>query len=99
MPWKKKAFAEDNHWVIERYNESKRYIDKLRNDKGKIPLASWKKDYDNLSLELRELDRDYQQLKDEVGEVGKVRVKVYDILRKEKQRGQLLQKRSQDMER
>jgi len=37
---------------------------------------------------LRELDGEYQALKNKVAEVDKIRVRVYDILRKEKQRGQ-----------
>jgi len=49
MPWKKKSFAAENSWIVERYNEAKQYIDGVRNANGKIPLASWQKEYSELA--------------------------------------------------
>ena len=95
MPWKKKAFTEENRWLVENYNNAKRYIDDEKNADGKIPTYTWQKEHDKLSAKLRELDGKYQALKSEVDQVSKFRVKVYDVLRKEQQMGQPTQKRSQ----
>ena len=83
-----KAFAEDNRYIVDSYNEEKCYIDSVRNDKGKIPINAWQKKYSKLSVQLRELDSEYHDIKNEVAEVDKIRVKVYDVLRNERQRGQ-----------
>jgi hypothetical protein len=60
----------------------------LQNANGKIPMHSWQKEHANLTAELRELDRDYRQLKTDVDTVNKIRTDVYNILRKEQQREQ-----------
>ena len=99
MPWKKKSFAADNSWIVERYNEAKQYINGVRNANGKIPLASWQKEYSELSKKIEELDGKYQTLKTKVAQADRFRVRVYDVLRKEKQRIQPVQKRSRDVDR
>jgi 23S rRNA A1618 N6-methylase RlmF len=98
MPWKKKSFAADNSWIVEHYNEAKQYIDGVRNANGKIPLATWQKKYSELSKKIEELDGRYQILKTKVAQANRFRVRVYDVLRKEKQKTQPMKKRSQDME-
>ena len=85
LPWKKKAFEEDNRWIIENYNTAKRIMDKLRNKNNKIPLNSWHNEHSKLSAELKALDGKYLNLKNEIAQVNKIRIKVYDILRKERQ--------------
>jgi len=97
MPWKKKSFAADNSWIVERYNEAKQYIDGVRNANGKIPLATWQKEHSELSKKIEELDGRYQILKTKVAQANRFRVRVYDVLRKEKQKTQPVQKRSQDI--
>ena len=99
MPWKKKAFEQDNHFIVDNYNAAKRYMDNVQNDKKQIPTNAWRNEYGELSGELQKLDREYKNLKTEVDSVNKIRVKVYDILRKEQQRTQPMQKRSQGLER
>ena len=96
-PWKKKAFQQEHGYIVGLYETSKDYMDCVRNSKNQIPINAWKKEYTDLSLELRELDRAYQNLKAEVDSVSKIRVTVYDILRKEQQRGQPI--RAQGLER
>ena len=83
LPWKKKSFEEDNRYIVERYSESKHYMDRVKNDKGQIPINAWRKEYSELSARLRELDGEYQALKNEVAQVDKIRVEVYDILREQ----------------
>jgi len=90
--------AADNSWIVERYNEAKQYIDSVRNANGKIPLASWQKEHSELSKKAEELDGKYQILKTKVAQANRFRVRVYDVLRKEKQKIQPMKKRSQDME-
>ena len=97
-PWRKKSFAADNNYIVDRYNETKRYIDGVRNAQGKIPLSSWQKEYTDLSANLRELDGRYQVVKEKVARVDKFRVRVYDVLRREQQRGQPTKRRSRDLE-
>jgi len=95
-PWKRKKFEENNSFIIRNYESSKGFIERVKNDKNQIPTNAWKKEYIKLNAELRNLTGEYQSLKDEVSAVDKVRVKVYDILRKERQREQPIKKRSQD---
>jgi len=99
MPWKKKAFAEQNRVIVENYETSKSIMDSLKNKNGNIPAVTWQKQLDTLSAELRELDKEYKFLKDEVDSVNKIRTKVYDVLRNEQQREQPIQVRTQDMDR
>ena len=98
MPWKKKSFAADNSWIVERYNEAKQYIDGVRNANGKIPLATWQKEHSELSEKIEELDGRYQILKTKIAQANRFRVRVYDVLQKEKQKTQPMKKRPQDME-
>jgi len=60
----------------------------VRNSKKQVPINAWKREHTDLSLEMRELDRDYKQLKNEVDATNKIRVNVYDILRKKRQGGE-----------
>ena len=102
MPWRKKSFAADNDYIVHHYNEAKENIDSLKNEQGKIPLASWQREHTELSAKLRELDGRYQVVKEKVTRVNKFRVRVYDFLRKEQrehQRTQPTKKRSQDVDR
>ena len=93
QPWKKKSFEQEHDWLIKRYNDSLSYIDGVRNDKNQIPINAWQKEHSELSAELQKLNGEYQSLKTQVDEVNKIRVKVYDILRKEKQVNQPSHKR------
>jgi|GEM_PF-5492441 len=52
MPWKKKAFTNDNTWIVDRYNEAKAYMDSVKNANGKIPLPSWQKEHGELSAKV-----------------------------------------------
>ena len=96
-PWKRKAFEDNNRLIINNYETSKSYIESILNSNKKIPIAAWQREYSELSAELRKLTGEYQSLKDEVSTVNKIRVNVYDILRKERQREQ--PRRSRDVER
>ena len=87
-PWKKKAFERDNRFIVSNYETSKTFIDKLRNSKKQVPINAWRKEYGELATEIQKLDMQYQALKSEVDKVNKIRVNVYDILRKDKQREQ-----------
>jgi len=84
-PWKKKSFEESNRWIVDNYNKTKDHMDSLRNDQGKIPLHSWQKEHAKLSAEIENLNERYQALKTQVNNTNKIRIKVYDILRKESQ--------------
>jgi len=86
-PWKKKTFEQEHGWIVGVYEASKTYIDSLRNSKNQIPVNAWGRERTKLSAELRKLNSEYNTLKNEVDEVGKIRIKVYDILRKKRQRG------------
>jgi len=88
MPWKKKAYEQERGYIVHLYQQSKDYIDSVKNKEGKIPIHSWQKEHAKLTAELRELDRDYKHLKTEVDKVNKIRADVYNILRKEQQREQ-----------
>jgi len=83
--------------IINNYKASKSYIENVLNSNKKIPIAAWQKEYSGLYGKLQKLTGEYQTLKYEVSAVNKIRVSVYDILRKERQREQL--RRSRDMER
>jgi len=96
-PWKRKAFEDDNRLIINNYETSKSYIESVLNSNKKIPIVAWQKEYSELYGKLQKLTGEYQSLKDEVSAVNKIRVNVYDILRKERQREQ--PRRSRDMER
>ena len=96
-PWKKKSFEQEHGWIVGVFETSKSYIDSLRNGKSQIPINAWGKERAKLSAELRKLNAEYDTLKIEVDEVGKIRIKVYDILQKNRQRGQPI--RTQDVER
>ena len=100
--WKKKAFINDNTWIVDRYNEAKAYMDSVKNANGKIPLPSWQKEHGELSAKVRELDGKFQTLKAKVTQVDKFRVRVYDVLRREhqqhQQKTQPTKRRAQDWE-
>ena len=102
MPWKKKAFINDNAWIVDRYNEAKSYMDGVKNANGKIPLPSWQKEHGELSAKVRELDSKFQTLKTKVTQVDKFRVRVYDVLRREhqqhQQKTQPTKRRAQDFD-
>jgi len=83
--------------IINNYETSKSYIESVLNSNKKIPIVAWQKEYSELYGKLQKLTGEYQSLKDEVSAVNKIRVNVYDILRKERQREQ--PRRSRDMER
>jgi len=88
LPWKKKSFEQEHSWLIKKYSDTKSYIDSVRNDKNQIPINAWSKEHAQLSTELQKLNGEYQALKTQVDDVNKIRVKVYDVLRKEQQVGQ-----------
>jgi len=71
----------------------------VRNTSGKISLATWQKEHSELAKKIVELEGKYQTLKTKVAQANRFRVRVYDVLRKEKQKTQPMKKRSQDMER
>jgi len=87
-PWKRKTFEDDNRLLINDYEESKKYIGGLLNSKNQIPIRTWQKEKSDILAQLQKLGGEYESLKAEVSSVGKMRVQVYDILRKERQREQ-----------
>ena len=93
-PWKRKSFEDDNRLLISNYEESKKYIGGLANSKNQIPILTWNKEYSDLSAQLQKLKGEYESLKAEVSCVDKIRVQVYDILRKERQGEQPNHKRA-----
>ena len=97
-PWKRKAFEEDNRSIISNWESSKRYIKSVLNSKGQVPNLTWQKEQTVLLMELKELKRAHERLKSEVTSVDKIRNKVYDIMRREKQREQLCHVRAYGME-
>jgi len=97
LPWKKKVFERDNLWIANNYETSKNALDKLMKGKKQIPISVWEQEYAELSAEIQKLDKQYQALKSEVDKVNKIRIKVYDILRMDKQKGE--PKRVQGMNR
>lgn len=66
----------------------------MRNEKGKIPLSTCQKEYAQTTAELQQLNDQYQDLKNEVDQANKFRVRVYDVLRKERQVGQPVKEQS-----
>jgi archaellum component FlaC len=82
--WKKKAYKEENGWILSAYPLKKSSMDKYRNEKGKIPIGSWQKEHATLTAELQGLDGEYQDLKNKVSTVDKFRTNVYDIIQKDK---------------
>jgi len=88
LPWKRKAFEDDNRLLINNYEESKKYIGGLVNNKNQVPILTWKKEHSELSAQLQKLKGEHESLKAEVSSVDKIRVQVYDILRRDRQREQ-----------
>ena len=84
-PWKKKSFEQEHGWIVQTYEASKEYIDTIRNDKNQIPINAWKKEQAALTAEVKKLASKYHSLRDKVAKVDEIRIKVYDVLRKERQ--------------
>ena len=97
-PWKKKAFEREHGWVVGVYESAKENTDHLRNKDDKFPTGSWRKQRTNLATEANNLNARYQALKVEFDDVNKIRSKVYDVLRKERQKERVQPARSQGME-
>ena len=98
-PWKKKAFEREHGWVVGVYEMAKENTDHLRNKDGKFAVLACRKEHGWLSNQVGELTSRYDALKTEVDDVNKIRTKVYDVLRKERQRGRIQAVRSQGLER
>jgi len=98
-PWKKKAFEREHGWVVGVYESAKENTDHLRNKDGKFPIGAWQKQHTRLSKDLRSLQGRYDALKAGVDDVNKIRTKIYEVLRKERQRECVQTVRSQGMER
>ena len=98
-PWKKKAYEREYGWVVGVFESAKDNVDGLRNESGKFPVGAWGRERKRLAAKIQSLNSKYQHLKAEVDDVHKIRTKVYDVLRKERQRGQPVQVKTQDMER
>ena len=96
-PWKRKAFEREHGWVVGVYELAKENTDHLRNENGKFAIHLWRKTYEQLSKQVSELTGRYEALKNEVDDANKIRAKVYDVLRKERQKEQPV--RAQGMER
>ena len=93
-PWSKKSFAKENQATVDNYEQAKSGIDILRDKNGKIPINAWQREFKALNTELLKLKADYGELKNEFTCVNKVRIAVYDVLRKEEQREMLVKDRS-----
>jgi chromosome segregation ATPase len=87
LPWKKKTFAEKNKGIVDNYNASKSFIEAVLNKEKRVPVNAWKKEHEKLTAENRRLNGEYKSLKNEVDRVDKIRVSVYDILKKDRQIG------------
>jgi len=88
MPWKKKAFEREHGWIVGVFNNAKDNVEGLRNGKGKFPTGAWERERKHLTTKIQNLNGRYSALKTEVDDVHKIRTKVYDVLRKERERGQ-----------
>ena len=60
----------------------------MLNSDGKVPTLTWQKEQAALLMKLKELKGEHEWLKSEVAAVDRIRNKVYDILRRERQREQ-----------
>lgn len=97
LPWKKKAFAENNKGIVENYNASKVFVEAMLNKEKRVPINAWKKEHEKLTAEIQKLNGEYKFLQNEVSQVDKIRVNVYDILRKDRQIGQPVKSRSMEL--
>jgi len=99
LPWKKKAFEREHGWIVGVFNNAKDNVEGLRNDKGKFPTGAWERERKHLTAKIQSLNGRYSALKSEVDDVHKIRTKVYDVLRKERQRERGQPVRLQGLER
>ena len=93
-PSKQKKYAVEHRTELDLFKSANGYLNKHRGKDGKIPLASWVREYQELKAEKKEIGKSTISLSEQLKQVDRIRKRAKEVTPKQPQRN-----RGWDMER
>jgi len=93
-PSKQKKYAVEHKKELELFKSASGYLNKHRGKDGKIPLASWVKEYEGLIKEKKEISKSTMSFSEQLKQIDRIRKSAKEVTPKQPQRN-----RGWDMER
>jgi len=85
-PRKQKKYFAEHKTELDLFKSANSYLNKHRNKDGKIPLASWIKERDNLLKEKKEISKSTMSLSERLRQIDRIRKMAKEVMPKQPQR-------------
>jgi len=85
-PRKQKKYLAEHKTELDLFKSANSYLNKHRNKDGKIPLAAWVKERDNLLKEKKEISKSTMSLSERLRQIDRIRKRAKEVTPKQPQR-------------
>ncbi|MCL2843694.1 MAG: hypothetical protein FWE28_09640 [Oscillospiraceae bacterium] len=85
-PRKQKKYVVEHKRELDLFKSANSYLNKHRNKDGKIPVAAWVKERDNLLKEKKEISKSTMSLSERLRQIDRIRKMARETLPKQPQR-------------